>query len=220
MNEQNNIKKIYIFTGGHVSEDIFSYININDGFTIGVDKGIEFLLKKQMVPDYFVGDFDSIDSRLLEEIKNKFVDKVKIFPEKKDETDTELAIRLAIEFNPEEIMIIGGIGSRVDHVIANINILLQAEIKNIKAIMYDVNNRIQLLIPNKILQIEKSYFKYISLLSFSDKVEGINAKGFKYPIEQGVMKLGVPYGVSNELIDDKGNISIEKGILLVIESRD
>lgn len=213
-------EKIYIFTGGQITEDVFSSFVANGDLIIGVDSGIEFLLKKNVIPDYFVGDFDSLDSQLFTRIKKEYPEKIKIFPVKKDETDTELALKFAFNFNPKEIIIIGGIGSRIDHVIANINILLQAEIKNIKAVILDTNNRIQLLIPNKILQIEKSSYKYVSLLSFSDKVEGINALGFKYPLKHGEMVLGIPSGVSNELIADKGSISIEDGILLVIESID
>ncbi len=220
MTEQNLFKKIYIITGGQITEDIFTSFVIDGSLIIGVDSGIEFLLKRDIIPDYFVGDFDSIDLQLFDKIKNAYPDKIRIFPAKKDETDTELALRFALSFNPKEIIIIGGTGSRIDHVIANINILLQAEVKNINAIIYDINNRIQLLIPKKTLQIEKSCYKYISLLSFTDTVEGINIVGFKYPVKQGKMILGIPNGVSNELIADKGSISIDKGILLVIESKD
>lgn len=218
--KQNNYKEIYIFTGGNLDKQILSNIDISNKLIIGVDYGIEWLFNQNIVPDYFVGDFDSIDVNLLNKLNKDYKQRIIKYSVNKDETDTELALRYAITFDPDLITIVGGIGSRIDHVIANINILLQAERANIKAIIYDIKNRIQLLLPGKSCLIEKSIYKYISLIPFSESVEGINLIGFKYPLYDSTMKLGFPYGISNELISERGCISIKKGVLLVIESND
>jgi len=105
-------------------------------------------------------------------------------------------------------------------VLANISILIQAESENVSAVLLDANNRIQLLFPEKTCLVKKSLFKYVSLIAFSDSVEGINTEGFKYLIKNGSMNIGFPYGLSNELIADTGKISVEKGRLLIIESKD
>lgn len=213
-------KDFYIFTGGVISDEIFAYLDLNNKEIIGVDHGIDWLLQHDIIPDYFVGDFDSIESSTLQLIKEKYADNLEIFSNEKDETDTELAMMLAISKNPNEITIFGGLGSRLDHVYANVNLLIQSERKNITSSILDVNNRIQILLPNKIKEISKSNFNYISLLPFSSSVKGINISGFKYPIVNGEMEIGYPYGISNELVGEKGTIKINEGILLIIESKD
>lgn len=211
---------IYIFTGGIIDEKNINIIDFNNKIIIGVDRGIDWLLNQNLIPDYFVGDFDSITDLTLEMINNKYGDRVKRFPSEKDETDTELALLLAISLRPKEVTIIGGTGSRLDHVFANINLLLKAEKEDINCIILDCNNRIQLLLPNKIKEIQESNYTYVSLLAFSDRVKGINIKGFKYPLIDSEMRIGFQYGISNELINKKGTIEINEGILLIIESKD
>ncbi|MGD9678625.1 MAG: thiamine diphosphokinase [Vulcanibacillus sp.] len=218
MREQNN--DLYIFTGGNIDRQILTYINLKNNLIIGVESGIEWLFSQGIIPDYFIGDFDSIDSNLFNIISNLYGTRVNRFDVNKDETDTELALRFAITLRPKSVTIIGGTGSRIDHVLANINILIQAEIENVSAVLLDANNRIQLLFPEKICLVKKSLFKYVSLIAFSDCVEGINTEGFKYLIKNGTMSIGFPYGLSNELIEDTGMISVKKGRLLIIESKD
>lgn len=212
--------EVYIFTGGKLTDHLLSFINIDEGKIIGVDHGAEWLLKHDIVPDYFIGDFDSVHPSFFEKIKRDYPDKVLSFPPEKDETDTELAINLALSLHPKHITILGGNGTRLDHVIANIQLLLKTERLNISSRMIDSNNRIQLLLPGQSKKIEKSDYPYVSLIPFSDKVDGISIAGFKYPLNQASMQLGIPYGISNELMEPVGTISIKSGILLIIESKD
>ncbi|MFV9509921.1 thiamine diphosphokinase [Tepidibacillus sp. LV47] len=212
-------KDIFIVSGGILTERLVSMIK-EDDLIIGVDRGAEWLIEHGLSPHYIVGDFDSANSSFLEAIKEKYGDKIYRFPSEKDETDTELAVRFAISLQPKSITIIGAIGTRLDHVLANIHVLLLGERQHIPSQIYGTNNRIRLVLPDKTLYVQKGEYKYISLLPFTEKVEGISIQGFKYPLSQASMEVGQPYGISNELVDEKGTILIEKGILLVIESKD
>jgi len=213
-------KSAYIFTGGLLTKTILSNVNLNEGIVIGVDRGGEWLMENQIIADYFVGDFDSASSFFYSKIKEKYPDKLYLSSTEKDETDTELAMRLAVSQNPKNIILFGGIGTRLDHVIANIHTLIYAEENNVPTIMVGSSNRIQLILPNIKKVVEKSEFTYTSLLPLTENVEGIKIDGFKYPIQGKSMRIGSPYGISNELIEKYGTISIEQGILLVIESKD
>lgn len=211
---------VFIFTGGLLTREILPSVELSESIIIGVDRGAEWLIENGIVPDYFVGDFDSVSPAFFTAVKENYPERIKQYKSEKDETDTELAMRLAISLKPEKIFIYGAIGTRLDHVIANIHLLLKAEEENIQSMIIGTNNRIQLLLPNKSKLITKSNFKYVSLLPFSEEIHGINLSGFKYPLSNATMKQGNPYGVSNELIEDLGIISIEEGILLIIESKD
>lgn len=212
--------RVYIFTGGLLTEHLLSAYEIEKGMIIGVDRGAEWLMKRGVVPEYFVGDFDSVEADFIESLKKEYPDRLRLSIPEKDETDTELAIRLAIKLKPEKIIIFGAIGTRLDHVIANIHILMQAEKANIPSQIIGASNRIQLLMAGQTKVVEKSDFPYVSLLPFSETVKGLTIKGFKYPLNNSEMRIGVPLGISNELIEAYGTISIEEGILLIIESKD
>lgn len=212
--------QVSIFTGGILTKAMLPFVELNEAIIIGVDRGAEWLMENRIIPDYFIGDFDSVSPDFLAVIKENYPERINQYKSEKDETDTELAIRLAISLNPEKIFIYGAIGTRLDHVIANIHLLLKAEEENIQSMLIGTNNRIHLLLPNRNKMIERSNFKYVSLLPFTEEINGINLSGFKYPLHNAIMKLGNPYGISNELIEPIGSISIEEGILLIIESKD
>jgi len=212
-------KIVYIITGGILTTDLIKSIKPNN-IIIGVDKAVQTLLERNIIPDYMIGDFDSIDPIFFDKIKQEYSEKIKKSPAVKDETDTELALRTAISLNPSQIVILGAIGTRLDHVIANIHLLIQSEQQNIKTVIEGTSNRVTIILPGQTKKIRKSLFKYVSMLPFTGEVTGVYLKGFKYSLENSILKPGYPVGVSNEIIEEVGTISIKKGILLIIESKD
>ncbi|MEI3506098.1 MAG: thiamine diphosphokinase [Anaerotignum faecicola] len=79
--------------------------------------------KLGIVPDYIVGDFDSTASEVLEYYKAKNIP-IRQFPTRKNETDMELGIILALELGATDLVLFGGIGDRFDHTLANAHYLL------------------------------------------------------------------------------------------------
>lgn len=211
--------KTIIITGGNINEEFIkneiskgNYKNI-----IAVDKGLEILDTCKIRPNYIIGDFDSLNENILEKyINDSSIKIIKLNPEK-DFTDTHMAIKLAIELQSTEITIIGAIGTRIDHTLANIHILKEPLEKNIKCNILNENNNITLI--NKTTIVKKEY-PYISLIPLTTKVEGVTLKGFKYTLNEATMKIGESVGVSNEQIDKDGIIEIKEGILVVIQSKD
>lgn len=110
-------------------------------------------------------------------------------------------------------------GTRVDHSVANINILKIPLEKDIKARIIDEHNEIQLINKETILQ-KNNKFKYVSIIPLTTEVTGVTLKGFKYPLKNYTLTIGNSLGVSNEQIANKAKISLDKGILIVIKSID
>ena len=171
-----------------------------------------------MIPDYILGDFDSIDKKVLEKYKTQKIKINELKPEK-DFTDTEEAINLAIKLKSSEFVIIGAIGTRIDHVLANINVLKIALDKNIKAKIINEHNEIE-LINNELIIEKNNLYKYISIMPLTTQVEGITITGMKYPLENYTLTIGNSLGVSNEQIEKTAKIKVKDGILIVIKSRD
>lgn len=218
------MNRVVLITGGNIDiQNLGDYIeNSEVSKIIAVDGGLSILDKMRILPDYIVGDFDTISEEILSKyLDNQDIEIIRLIPEK-DFTDTHTALEKAIELKPDEIVIFGGVGTRMDHSISNIQLLQCALYKGIKAYILDNNNKIYLI--NGYTEIEKSktYGNYISLIPLSEKVKGVTLKGFKYPLDNFDFDIrkSVTLGVSNEIVEDKAVIEIESGIFMVFESKD
>lgn len=212
--------KTLIVTGGSV--DIIyvkSFMKRHTyDYIIGVDKGLEYLYELELIPNMIIGDFDSANKQVIEYYNKNSKAEFRNFVSEKDETDTHLAVLEAIKVGSSEIDIIGGIGSRIDHTLANIHILMIPVKEGINCRLINKNNIIRLI--NSSVSIEKNNYKYISLIPLTSEVEGITTNGLKYELNNYNMNKGISIGVSNEFIQNVAHISIRKGILIVINSRD
>lgn len=210
-----------IVTGGKISLD-FALTFLQDNrfeCVIAADKGLELLQKIGVEPDYIIGDFDSVSGEVLAGYKTESV--VRLNPEK-DFTDTEAAMRLAIEKGAASIALMGATGTRIDHMLANLNLLYLALEKRIPAYIIDANNRIRLIDKGFVLDRNEAYSDTVSLLPYTEEVKGITLTGFYYPLKNKTMSRyeELSLGVSNKLTADKGIIEFESGILTVIEAKD
>ncbi len=213
--------KTLIVSGGNVEKNCFNQIYLSNKFdyVIASDRGLEVLDKYNVKPNYIIGDFDSINKRILDKyINNKDIAIKNLNPEK-DYTDTHMAIKLAIELKSTDITILGAIGNRIDHTISNIHVLKETLDKAIECRIIDSRNEIQLINKKTILKINKNY-KYISLIPLTTKASGVTLKGFKYPLSNATLEIGHSIGVSNEQIEEIAVIDLKEGILILIKSKD
>lgn len=218
------MKKALLISGGHIDNNyIESYLKSRHyDIIIAIDGGLEKAYEMGIVPTHIIGDFDTVS----EEILNKYTDNesvriVRLMPEK-DFSDTQSAISAAIQNDCTHIEIIGGTGTRLDHTIANIHTLQMALDKCDDAVIVNENNRIRLVNGRKIIDKENVFGKYISFLPLTDKVRGVVLKGFKYPLDNYEFDIhkSLSLGVSNEMAEDRAEIDVAEGILIMVESED
>ena len=214
-----------IISGGKLeSEFVRSYIRQNSfGLVIAVEAGMEFFYKEKMIPDYIVGDFDSVEPEILHSFQNMVQERRPVilqFQPEKDETDTELAIRTAMAQGSHCIHLLGATGSRMDHVIGNFHLLGAAMQRGVDCRIVDKHNRVRMISQGIAIKREDQYGSYVSLFPFSPQVKGLTLTGFKYPLDHDTLECYHSLGVSNEIVENEAEISFEDGVLLVIESKD
>ncbi len=220
------MKTWVILSGGLLEpEFVRSYLNQLQGplGLVAADKGLEAAWALGLIPNAFVGDMDSFSEKEKEYQLNRLKTAgipIELHKPEKDATDTELALQYVLSRHPESIHILGGTGSRLDHVLANIALLEQALKVDIPCCMADPHNRIRLLCKEQIFQKKDLVGKYISFLPYSDVAEKVSLKGFKYPLHNMTLEKGSSLGVSNELLEDVGEMTLSGGLLLCIESSD
>ena len=215
-------KKGLVISGGTI-EDAFAMQMIEEfmpDYIIGVDSGLNFLYRNQVTPTHIVGDFDSVDSKVISYYRGCTNVPIREFNPVKDATDTEIGVRLAIELGAEEIILLGATGTRLDHVMSNIQILKIALDNSVKAYLLDSCNRISLWKDEITLLKSKQYGKYFSLFPFGGTVKNLSIKGAKYPLEGYCMTPYESRTVSNELQDEEVFITFPGGMVILMETRD
>lgn len=209
--------RVVIFAGGELSPEYLDVLDEED-FIIGADRGALFLISHGYTPDISVGDFDSIPPEALQEIEAKSKKTITCDAFNKDLTDSEMALDLAINTQPEDILLLGVTGTRMDHTLASIQMMTRALQRQINCSVMDNNNYISLTGSHALVQ--DRGFTYVSLLPLTPEVTGINLSGFLYPLTNATLKLGQSLGVSNKLIEPSGIVTIDSGLLLIIHSKD
>lgn len=219
------MKKTLIITGGDVNTEFAAkhYEKEKFDYLIVADNGLQAAEDIGLTPDYIVGDFDSISPLKLYKYENRKDISIRRFLPEKDFTDTYAAIDIAVKAGSFSIHILGGTGSRLDHTIANILMLQMALESGVEAVILNENNRIRLLGRKcRKIVIKKEYYKYVSLIPLTPVVTNITTVGMKYNVEKYNMYIDreISRGVSNEILENEGEISIDEGTLIVIESKD
>lgn len=225
---------ILIITGGHIQKDFALDFLKKHCFdqVIAVDGGLRFahlaaeVMKQEnrlLALTHIVGDFDTISPDILVQYTHRPDVVIHRFNPEKDNTDTDIALRLAIEMCREDkgcITILGATGSRLDHVLANVTMLRLPFESGIQAWIVDGNNRISILSGTLSLKKERQYGHYISLIPLTEEIRGVTLKGVKYPLENHTVRLGESLCVSNEITDTEATLTVKDGMALLLETKD
>lgn len=177
---------------------------------IAADGGYKYLEAVGIKPDIVIGDFDSLDSAPDAERV------IKLMPEK-DITDTYAAISEGIKAGYNCFHIYGALGGRIEHTLANIQLVAALSEKNIEARIIDGSSVIT-AVSSGTLKFSSAYKGYISVFSHSDKCCGVCLRGLKYPLENADLCNVFPLGVSNEFIGMESEIIIGSGTAIVVYS--
>lgn len=230
------VKHIWIITGGRVDTAWlrsiwpFCFQKDEENVVIAADKGLLYAKEAGIPVNKILGDFDSLPQGILEPYetqkgkKNQPDIEIRTYPPEKDYTDTHLALLWAIEEKADKVTIFGGLGSRFDHSFANIGLLSLLLSHGIQGEIVDEHNRIFMMDQEhtgncRIIK-RNDRKEYISLIPYTEEVTGVTLSGFKYPLTDETLTIGISRGISNELLEEEGEIKISQGILMVIHAID
>lgn len=206
------MKICHIFAGGELGSVEHSWFTSHKGLVICADCGLRHAEKIGLKPDILVGDFDSYVGKL-PHVKEVY----RSVPEK-DDTDTLMAVKIAIERGYDHIFLYGALGGpRFDHAFANIQTMIYANEHGADLI----------LVGNELVYLQgegkKSYprtdgERYFSVFAITENVNIKSLSGVKYPLLDYEMKRSFPIGVSNEITEEEAQLIINSGLALVIQS--
>ena len=190
---------------------------------IAADGGARHALALGVAIDLWVGDGDSIGEDALADLEAAGVP-VERSPQDKDESDTELAIRAALRVGQSGVLVLGALGGRIDHALANIGLLAMPELAGREAAILDANSRtvlvrapgpdgaaVERLLPGRPGDL-------VSLLPLGPGVEGVTTRGLAYPLVDEPLPEGRARGLSNVRSAPDAALVVRRGLLLVVES--
>lgn len=183
------------------------FVPCKDDYVIAVDGGYQYLEQAGIPIDMAIGDFDSL--QFIPQHPN-----VIVLNAEKDDTDMRSAIWEGIRRGYASFHIYCGTGGRMDHTIANIQLLAELSRDGRQGFLFG-GDYVLTALTDGTMTFPEGVKGYISVFSHSDEAVGVFLEGLKYRLGGAVMRNTYPLGVSNELIGVRSRISVEKGTLLI-----
>jgi len=208
-----------IIAGGQVGDDEDWRRWVREGdWLIGADGGAAQALARGLVPHLVIGDMDSLPGEAqaaLEAQGSQFV----VHPRAKDETDLELALTYATQQGAQEIIVLGALGSRLDHTLANVLLLALPRLDGVVVRIASDRQEAFLIRGGGEATLEGESGDLVSLLPLGGDARGVTASGLAWPLEGDTLRFGFSRGVSNEITAPMVRIEVQEGYLLVVHSR-
>ncbi|MCH5192506.1 MAG: thiamine diphosphokinase [Oscillospiraceae bacterium] len=202
------MRPCWIFAGA--PDDNFTVKPPDDAYIIAADSGYLAVKRSGLTPDLVLGDFDSLDEK-------PCCSEIITAPAEKDDTDTMLAVKTALERGYTDISIVGSIGGRLDHTFANIQTLAYILKNGGFGRLIGEKDTVELLDSGG-YSYDRRESMYFSLFSYGESAV-ITTSGTKYNVAQYRLDNTFPLGVSNEITEDNCRISVHEGQILVIFSK-
>jgi len=211
------LQRTLIFANGELPDiDKARSLLKKDDYIICADGGTRHALSLQVRPDLIIGDLDSAEQGALRKFKEEDVN-IELYPRDKNETDLELAIKRALEMNPEQIVIIAALGGRLDQTLANIALLTDPRLSTLDIRLDDGLEEI--LVCRDQAEVHGRSGDIVSLLPWQGAVSETQTTNLKWALHKEILYSDKTRGISNEMTSSTASISIGSGVLIIVHRR-
>ena len=207
------MKRAFVFTGGEIYPKYITERPGEEDIGIAADSGYNSAKDMGVRVDELIGDFDSLKGGYPDDVPE-----ILQVPEKKDLTDTQLAVEKALEMGAYEIVIVGSTSGRFDHALSTLAILEDLHERHRRGIIVNGQNRVS-FVKNTNHIVLRSAYKYFSLIA-TDTAKGVSIEGAIYPLKNQTLERRRQFAVSNQIEGNAALVTVKKGGLFIIESRD
>ncbi|NLS44225.1 MAG: thiamine diphosphokinase [Firmicutes bacterium] len=185
------------------------------GFVIAADGGYDLVESLGFCPNAVIGDMDSMPDEKRKSLEKRNVPVI-VYPTEKDKTDSHLALEFAKNAGYSEIILVGALGGRLDHTIANIYMMASHLRDSVLCEVRLIGGGHEAVISESQTTITGKPGEIVSLIPLTPTVEGITITGFYYPLYDAALKYGETVGVSNYLKETTAFVCIRSGTLLIL----
>jgi thiamine pyrophosphokinase len=177
---------------------------------IAADSGLELALSAGVEPDLVVGDMDSLADRGL--LARFSGDRVRPFPAEKDDTDTEIALDMLFCEGCDEVVLAGGGGGRLDHLIG---ILALFDRERHPAVWLTALDEVVAI--DSVLERSGMSGRRVSFFPVGTEVCRMSSDGLKWPLD-GLEWHHGDVGISNVVTGDPFRVEMHSGRLIMVRA--
>jgi thiamine pyrophosphokinase len=185
--------------------------------SIAADSGADLALSHNVFPDFIVGDLDSISDQSLA-IAKEHGCVIERFPQEKDETDFEIALHKAKEFDADELVVVGGGGQRTDHLVANMSVLGGSLTDSWITTAHFDTCTVYICRPDQPRTLEVSVGQQLSLVPLHGNAIDVTTQGLKWELSNSTLESHRARGISNECVNEHVTVAVKKGTVAIITS--
>jgi thiamine pyrophosphokinase len=212
------LSRIVIFANGNLpSLEATRALLRPDDTLIAADGGALHLLGMGLLPHLLVGDLDSLDAASLARLEAAGVE-IRRYPTDKDETDLELALRCALEGQPDSILVVGALGGRLDQTLANLSLLTGPAFEGLDLRLDDGAE--EAFFCRKQAEIQGRSGQVVSLIPWGGPAQGVVTQGLRWKLSGETLYPHQSRGVSNVMTGETASVEIRSGLLLIVRRRD
>jgi thiamine pyrophosphokinase len=219
------MQRIVIFANGELPDlDKARLLLRADDYIVCADGGMRHALALGLQPNLIIGDMDSAERDQLQKLKDEDVP-IELFSHDKNETDLELAINHAIDLKPNQIMIVGALGGRLDQTLGNIALLNDTRHKPaLSHVEGSLDMRLddgveEIFVCRNQVQVHGKSGDLVSLIPWQGPVTDVQTENLKWPLRNETLFPDKTRGISNEMLGDTASVSMGSGSLLVVHRR-
>ena len=199
-------RRCVVLGGGPITARELELLRADD-IVWAADAGLLAARRAGLRPALCLGDWDSCP-------RPDDAAELIVLPTEKDDTDTHHAARLLIERGFDEALLLGCIGGRLDHTLANLATLLFLTRAGVRAWMVGGGAEVTAL-ENGTLLLPRRPDCYLSLFAADGTARGVSLAGTKYPLSEAELTADFPVGVSNEITAPQARVTVRAGALFV-----
>lgn len=207
-----------VFANGDFNQHDCTFANVSvDDFLVCVDGGIKHCLSAGLTPDLLIGDLDSLDEAATRYIADSSLECIR-FPPEKDASDLELALQTLIDRPVNEVVLLGASGGRTDHHLFNWQLVGSRSWPFAVRVIDDYVDA-QLVDSSRPFDVAAIPGQLFSVIPLVGCATGVNVSGAKYPLSNAELNPGSTIGLSNAITEPHLQVSVEEGIVLVMQVR-
>lgn len=212
-----NQKRAVIFANGEaVDINRLGAMLQQDDLLIAADGGLRYLIQLGKLPQALIGDLDSVTAEEVELARNNGT-AVHKYPVGKNETDLQLAIDFAIQADCSSIVIAAALGGRLDQTLGNIFLLTRSDLQQIEIRLDDGFEEV--FIIRSLAEITGRPGDTVSLLPYGEPAVDVKTENLRYPLNFETLFEDQTRGISNVMETSTARVSISKGILICVHTR-
>lgn len=177
-------------------------------YVIAADRGYDSLMAYGVTPDLVVGDFDSLG------YAPKHPNVVQL-PKMKDDTDMVYALRKGLELGYRRFVLLGGVGGRLEHTLANLQALDWLTTQGAQGFLAG-EKTVATALRGTSIKFPDTMSGFLSAFCNSGTATGVTIRGMKFDLDGDEMSGSFPVGVSNEFVGKESSVSVKEGSLILL----